>query len=102
MTHCILSRFCETLDFYVACKACFAGDTCIPRNAATIFLEVKYIDLMPLEKKKYMLSCIHIQSHPESMKFRGPHLLFHIMRVSYYLGSVRGQFLNLVDNLSTL
>ena len=29
----------------------------------------------------------YIQSNPDSMKFRGPFLLFHVMRVSYYLGS---------------
>ena len=28
-----------------------------------------------------------IQSNPDSMKLRGPNLLFHIMWVSYYLGS---------------
>ena len=32
-------------------------------------------------------TCFNIQSNPDSMKFRGPNLLFHIMRVSYYLGS---------------
>ena len=34
-----------------------------------------------------------IQSNPDSMKFRGPYLFFHIMRVSYYLGlTVNAQF----------
>ena len=34
-----------------------------------------------------------IQSNPDSMKFRGPNLLFHIMQDSYYLGSnVNAQF----------
>ena len=45
---------------------------------------------------------LHIQSYSDSMKFRGPHLLFHIMRVSYYLFFYcKCTILNLVDRVST-
>ena len=40
-------------------------------------------------KNKFIIYSLN----PDSMKFRGPNLLFHIMRVSYYLGlTVNAQF----------